>query len=96
MFKYLINYCILVSIRYNLIVIIDEMQLYPGIYTRDRLYVSYLKIIIIIATLISCSHQTTLAEYSFPDIAATTVLSSVNPSTQPQIKFPSKSLYRLL
>ena len=97
MFQYLINYYILFYIKYNLIVIIDEKQLCQGIYTRDRLCLLYLKIIIIIiATLISCSNQTTLAEYSFPNISTTTVLSSVSPSTQPQIKFPSKLLLKII
>ena len=79
------------KIKLILILLLDKKSKSLNEYGSDQVILSKLKIILILLiSLISSSYQATLAEYSFPSIAVTTIPSAVNPGTQPQIQFPSE------
>ena len=69
----------------------DENQFWSKLWVSNILQVSKIKMILIMLISFICStHQATVAEYAFANIAGTTVQSSINPLTQPNITFPSK------
>ena len=68
-----------------------ENQLLSKIRVSNVFLASKIKMILMILISFICStHQATVAEYDFVNIASTTVQSSINPLTQPNITFPSK------
>ena len=69
----------------------EKHQFLSKIGVSNILQASKIKMILImLISFIWSTHQATVAEYYFANIASTTVQSSVDPLTQPNITFPSK------